>query len=92
MRFIVDFYRTAIFVGLALLIAAFAFVILSLASSPELADETTITVAIVGTGALVMIGVSLGLVATFISIHDRHVELVDEVRLLREQFERRSDS
>jgi hypothetical protein len=30
--------------------------------------------------------IGLGVMATFISIHDRHAELVDEIRMWREQF------
>jgi hypothetical protein len=38
-------------------------------------------------GAVVM---SLGMTATFISVHDRHAEIVDELRAVRTQLERRT--
>ncbi|WP_426263975.1 hypothetical protein [Sphingomonas sp. PWP1-2] len=36
-----------------------------------------------GVGVVVGAIISMGLVATLISIHDRHVELVEEIRLWR---------
>ena len=89
MRFIVDFYRYAIFAILALLIAGFAFLVLSLGGPDGFGEYSVATILIVGTALIGFIGLSLGLIATFISIHDRHAELVDEVRLMREALQRR---
>ena len=89
MRFIVDFYRYAILAALGLIIAVFAFLVLSLGGSDGFSEYSVATIFIVGTGLVGFIGVSLGLIATFISIHDRHVELVEEVRLMRMAIEQR---
>ena len=91
MRFIVDFYRYAILAVFALIIAAFAFLVLSLWNNPDFADEAVVTAAIVAVGSVGLLGVSVGLIATFISIHDRHIELVEEVKLMRETLEQRGD-
>lgn len=84
MRFIVDFYRYAILAVFALIIAGFAFLMLSLGNNPDLTQEEMVTAIMVGVGLIGFFGVSLGLIATFISIHDRHIELVEEVRMMRE--------
>ena len=89
MRFIVDFYRYAIFAVLALVIAGIAFLTLSVSSNPDFNDASVLSVIVIGAGVLGCLGISLGLVATFISIHDRHIELVEEVKLIREAIQQR---
>ena len=89
MRFIVDFYRYAILAILGLIIAGFAFLVLSLGGSDGIGEYSVATIFFVGTGLIAVIGLSLGLIATFISIHDRHIELVEEVKLMRKAIEQR---
>ena len=89
MRFIVDFYRYAILAALGLIIAGFAFLILSLSGSDGFGEYSVATIFVTGAGLIGFIGISLGLVATFISIHDRHAELVEEVKLVRLALEQR---
>ena len=85
MRFIVDLYRYIIFAALALLIIGTVYVVLELGrasgfNSPMFAGYIGGAIAL-----FVIVVLSLGIMATFISIHDRHVEIVDELRALREQ-------
>ena len=91
MRFIVDLYRYIILAVLALLIAGFAFFVLSLGGNSGYDDASLATIIIAGLAFAGILGVSLGLVATFISIHDRHIELVNEVKLMRQALEQRGD-
>ena len=90
MRFIVDFYRYAILAVLALIIAGFAYFLLSLNNLTDISGAPLTLVALSGIGLIALLGVSLGFVATAISIHDRHIEIVEELRLLREHFEGRN--
>ena len=92
MHFIVDFYRYAIFAVFAVLIAAFSFLVLSINSNPNWSDEAVGYAIIAGVGMIGLLGISVGLIATFISIHDHHVELVREVRLMREALEERAQA
>jgi hypothetical protein len=85
-RFIVDLYRYIVFAVLAVLIIGCVFAGLEInqltgPQSPYMAFYVISAVA-VAIGAII----GLGITATFISIHDRHAELVDEIRIWREQF------
>ncbi|KQM63414.1 hypothetical protein ASE75_13290 [Sphingomonas sp. Leaf17] len=86
MRFIVDLYRYIVFAILAFLIIGCVFAGLEI---NELIGPQSPYMAFYVIGALtIAIGsiIGLGITATFISIHDRHVELVDEIRMWREEF------
>lgn len=86
MRFIVDLYRLLILLGLAATIIAFVYVCLKVATMPELGSDVAIDFAAVAILLLMLMVIGLGLTATIISIHDRHSELVDEVRNLNDHL------
>lgn len=85
MRFIVDLYRYIILGTLAVLIIGMVFGLLKLSTF----DSTLYPfLGFYAAGAVLLllsIIIMLGVTATFISIHDRHAELVDEIRQWREQ-------
>jgi hypothetical protein len=90
MRFIVDFYRYVILAGIGLMIVGVIYGALLLAtqqSSISNVSGPALVLGILGIGLVVM---SLGITATFISVHDRHAEIVDELRALRGELERRA--
>lgn len=86
MRLIVDLYRYIVIGTLGLLIVGAVFSGLQLAAlQPTGASYLAFYVF----GAIVLIAlaiVALGITATIISIHDRHEELVKEVRAWRTEF------
>ena len=84
MRFIVDFYRYVILGGIGLSITFIVFVALQLWSSDVGAFGLTGVWLGVAAFVLAIFVMSLGITATFISMHDRHADLVGEVRALRE--------
>ena len=86
MRFIVDLYRYIILGILALLIIGLVFGIIKLTTIDSSLYPLAGLYAVGGVGVLISIVMLLGLTATFISIHDRHVELVEEIRQWREDF------
>ena len=86
MRFIVDLYRYIILGILALLIIGLVFGIIKLTTIDSSLYPLAGLYAVGGVGVLLSIVMLLGLTATFISIHDRHVELVEEIRQWREDF------
>ncbi|QKR99208.1 hypothetical protein F9288_05735 [Sphingomonas sp. CL5.1] len=80
MRFIVDLYRYLIFAILAVMIVGAVYGLLKLSQLPT---EIAPLMMLYGLGAIsLFVGLimMLGLTATFISIHDRHCELVEEIR------------
>ena len=90
MRFIVDFYRYVILAGIALMIVGVVYVALELsASDSPLASYSSGAWLAFGILAIALWIMSLGMVATFISLHDRHAEIVQEIRALRLHLESR---
>lgn len=73
MRFIVELYRGIILLGLALMIVGGAFVFFMMRFGGYTATSE-LTVPLLFSGATLTI-IALGLVATFISIHDRIAEI-----------------
>lgn len=86
MRFIVDFYRYVIFAGLAAMIAGLVALTLTLFGRGGFASDLSPYVFFGGIGLLVFFVMSLGMVATFISLHDRHAELVEELIAIRQHM------
>ena len=84
MRFIVDLYRYVILGVLAVLIIGLVFGLIKLSALDSSVYPLIGLYAVGGIGLLLSIVMLLGLTATFISIHDRHVELVEELRQWRE--------
>ena len=82
MRFIVDLYRYIIFVTLALMLIAGTVGLLEVTKLGVWNPLAIMTYAY-AFFAFVMVILVIGFVAIAVSIHDRHAELVDEVRLLR---------
>ena len=89
MRFIVDFYRFVILAGIALMIIGLVYVGLELASQNSAVSNLSAPWMILGSLAIGLYVMTLGMTATFISLHDRHAEIVDELRALREHMETR---
>jgi hypothetical protein len=86
MRFIVDVYRYVILGGIALAIITVVYAALKVGTISTAYGSTVL----IGGAALIVITVmSLGITATFISLHDRHAEAVDELRALRFALEAR---
>ena len=92
MRFIVDFYRYAVLAMIALLIIGAVFVMLSVGSRDLLGEGASpyFTLAMIGLVSLLVM--SLGGIATFISMHDRHAELVAEISQIRGLLEQRENA
>lgn len=87
MRFIVDFYRYLTFAFIAATIIGIVFITLALGDSGALGDDAPPYFFLIGAALLATFIISLGTIATFISIHDRHVELVEEIRKIREALD-----
>lgn len=86
MRFIVDIYRYVILAGIAAAIIGVVFFGLKIGTL----STGYRSAVLIGGGALILLAVmSLGITATFISLHDRHAELVAELRALRHAIEAR---
>jgi uncharacterized membrane protein len=88
MRFIVDLYKLIIYAVLAFIIITAVVGILELirmGGASAFAMGMYLFAGVVGFVSLV---VGLGILATFISIHDRHAELVEELKELRLQLSR----
>lgn len=83
MRFIVDFYRYIILLLIAITIIAIVFVSLMLATGSEATSNLGPPFFIGGIALIIFQVMAMGIVATFISIHDRHAEIVDEIREIR---------
>lgn len=88
MRFIVDLYRYLILLFCAGVLIALTLGILIVTGNHQLfatwGPVTIISVAV----ALVMLIVSLGGIATLISIHDRHAEGVEQLRRIADRFDK----
>ena len=86
MRFIVDLYKLIIYFTLAVLIIG---VVLFVAELVKMGGSNP---ALVGLSLYILVAVfvavivSLGILATFISIHDRHAEIADELREIRQHL------
>lgn len=89
MRFIVDFYRYVILAGIALMIIGLIYGTLRIATDHSELSNLSGSVLALGVLAIGLIVMSLGMTATFISVHDRHAEIVDELRAMRTEMERR---
>lgn len=86
MRAIVDLYRYILLGTLGLLIVGIVFGGLELTKLTA-AGTPFLMFYILGAIALIVLAIiGLGITATFISIHDRHAELVDEIRAWRTEF------
>lgn len=84
MRFIVDLYRYLIFGILAVLIIGVVFGGLQLGASANI-PQWVLGIYVAGGLAVAAVLIMLiGLTATIISIHDRHVELVEAIHAWRE--------
>ena len=91
MRFIVDFYRYVILAGIGFMIIGVIYLALEFNSSESsLASYATGGWLALGILAIALWVMSLGMVATFISLHDRHAEIAEEIRALRLHLESRS--
>lgn len=87
MRFLVDAYRYLILVFLALALTGASYGILTLFLRGEEAAPIA-GVALVGAvSAIVFVVLSIGLIATFISIHDRLADIAFHMRSLAERRE-----
>jgi len=88
-RFIVDLYRFLIFILCGAVLIGVTIAVLS-ASTVETGINPNIFWPAVGLGifVLVMTILSLGITATFISIHDRHAELAEDVSRLADAAEK----
>jgi hypothetical protein len=77
MRFLVDLYRMIVLGALALALVGGSYLVFMLAFEGDTSPELSIF-AIAGlVAAAVWVVLAIGLIATFISIHDRLVELAD---------------
>jgi hypothetical protein len=86
MRFIVDIFRILILAGVALVLIAISFVVISVlmvGMPPALGGAT----ALAGIGFLIILVLSLGMLATIISAHDRLAALSDHVARVAEAME-----
>jgi hypothetical protein len=90
MRFIVDFYRYVILAGIALMIVGLIYGTLVLATQRSEISQFSAPMLFIGVLVIGLVVMSLGMTATFISVHDRHAEIVDELRALRADLERRA--
>ena len=86
MRFIVDLYRWLIFLFFGIILFVVTNLILN-----WLEPGSSVTFAepmmLVGIGLLIFSILSVGVIAIFLSIHDRHVELVDSLARLADATE-----
>jgi hypothetical protein len=71
MRFIVELYRLLIIAILAIAIISASFIVFKVAQTPDLASGTTAYVTIAVFAVAMFVILSVGITATFISIHDR---------------------
>lgn len=92
MRFIVDLYRYIIFGMLAVLLISVVYGGLKLAAADAIPPEMVALYAIAGLLSAIGIIILLGVTATVISIHDRHVELVEAIIDLRDAVAAKGDS
>jgi hypothetical protein len=89
MRFIVDFYRYVILAGIGAMIIAVVYIALELASQESFLSQLSGVWLALGMLGIALYVMTLGMTATFISVHDRHAEIADELRALREHLEQR---
>ena len=82
MRFMVDLYRYIILFALALVLIGGTVGLLEVTTAGISSPVSLIAYAYTFF-AFIIIVLVIGFVAIAVSIHDRHAELVDEVRLLR---------
>lgn len=82
MRFIVDLYRIIILGGFGVVIIAVVFGFLKLSSGRFAGTDASIYFALGASAVILLMIIGLGITATFISMHDRHAELVDELKQL----------
>jgi cell shape-determining protein MreD len=87
MRFIVDIYRFVILGGIGLAIVGIVYVAMKLFASDQIDPRYGLVALLVGAIVLLMVVMALGVTATIISIHDRHQEIVEELRALNQQRE-----
>lgn len=83
MRFIVDLYRYILLLLIAVTIIAFVFIGLMLIAGSDNLPGTGPAFVFGALAFLVFEIMLLGMAAVFISVHDRHAELVDELREIR---------
>lgn len=90
MRFLVELYRYLILLLLVVTVIAVSFGIAKFATSTDVA--TGITAGMIGLAVLgaIFVILSLGITATFISMHDRLCELAGSVERAAQQLEANS--
>jgi len=91
MRFIVDFYRYVILFLIALTIVIIVFTTLLLLTGSDAFSNMGTSFFLIATAILILEVMALGITATFISIHDRHAEIVDELREWRHSIKIQND-
>ena len=87
MRFIVDIYRYVILGVIAAATVSIVFVAMELGTAPQLHPQFGWYFLLGGSFLLLCLVMLLGITATFISIHDRHIELVEQLRRMNEGLE-----
>lgn len=87
MRFIVDLYKLLIYVVLALLIIGVAIIVAEMMRAGGPANPAFGAIGVVGAVVtLIIVVLNLGILATFLSIHDRHAEIADTLREMRDDL------
>ena len=82
MRFIVELYRVLVIGMLALAIIAASYIFFRVIQAPEMATGTGIYVLIACFTVAVFVILSMGITATFISIHDRLEDIANSAQTL----------
>lgn len=88
MRVIVNLYRWIILLSLLAIVAAVVLGAVAIGNAGGLQDPMLAAYGAAAFIGLVFVILTLGITATFISIHDRHGEIADELGLIREAIER----
>lgn len=86
MRAVVDLYRYILLGTLGLLIVGIVFGGLELTQLTAVGTPFLVFYVLGAISVIVLAIIGLGITATIISIHDRHAELVDEIRAWRADF------
>jgi hypothetical protein len=87
MRFLVELYRYLILLLLVLTVIAVSFGIAKFATSTDVATEITAGMIALAVLGAVFVILSLGITATFISMHDRLCDLASSTERLAQQME-----
>ena len=87
MRFIVELYRLLILAILALAIISASFIIFKVAQNPDLTSGASAYVMVAVFTAAIFVILSIGITATFISMHDRLESIAKSVAAITESAE-----